>query len=153
MDLKTLKYLFHGTNVPIEGDHLIPKPSYVLGGEEAVFATIRFDFAVLFAAKWTDRDFEFGTVDDGKCYCIEMYPNAFDILKKSSGIVYSVDKECFGSDERLGMKDYEFISMQKVRVRSFVKIPNVWKQLCAESNINFITFDEKWAKLGVLLIK
>lgn len=146
------EYLFHGTSKAIEGNYLIPKPSYVLEGEEAVFATNRFDFAVLFSANWTDKDFEFGIVN-GKAYCMEMYPNAFDILRKASGIVYLVEKEYFGSDERLGMKDHEFISKQKVHINSFVKIPNIWEELISKSMINFITFDEKWRKLEVLLIK
>jgi hypothetical protein len=142
-------HLFHGTSEPIQGNYLLPKPSQVLQGEEAVFATNRFDFAVLFIAKWTDRDFEFGIVN-GKAYCMEMYPNAFDILKKASGVVYLVQEEYFKTDERLGMKNHEFISKQKVPIDSYVKVGNVWEEL---NSINLITFEQKWDALEKLLIK
>jgi hypothetical protein len=145
-------YLFHGTSKTIQGNYLIPKATQVLQGEEAVFATNRFDFAVLFAARWSDRDFEFGIIN-GNPYCMEMYPDAFHILKETSAVVYLLQKEYFQSDERLGMKNHEFISKQNVPIDSFVKIPNIWDELVLKSNINLITFNQKWDALEKLLIK
>lgn len=85
---------YHGSNVliPKSSDgfrYLEPRPSKVIDNESAVFATNNKDMAVIFIPFWKDNQIEFGIVNK-KLYCIEQYPNAFDIFNKC-GYIYEVD--------------------------------------------------------------
>lgn len=149
------EFLYHGSGgVKIIKSFLKPHPSKVVDGEEVVFATNVFDFAVYFAAHAYDSDIEFGVVN-GKAYAMEQYPKAFELLlKNKSAMVYLVGKTLFGSDPRLGMQEHEFISRGEVQILGVVPIKDIWEYLQRPgSSINFITFDDKWEMLEPLLKK
>ena len=79
--------VYHGSPTPgIE--ELQPRPSRVLRGESAVFATPDRDLALSFLAPWRDDDFQQGYVN-GQPYMREQYPGAFDkIYKGKTSIPY-----------------------------------------------------------------
>lgn len=92
--------LYHGSSTP-GLKHLEPKPTSVLQGQPAVFATPDRDLALTFGAPWRDSDFEQGSVD-GQRYMREQYPGAFEkIYQGRKGHVYSVPAEGFKKDRRL----------------------------------------------------
>lgn len=149
-----MEYLYHGSAVNIETGVLTRHPSKVVDGEEVVFATNLFDFAVYFAAHAYDSDIEFGIVN-GKAYAMEQYPKAFELLlKNKTAWIYSVDKSKFSRDERLGMQEHEYISREDVKILKVALIKDIWQYLQRpDSSINLITFDDKWEMLEPLLKK
>jgi hypothetical protein len=144
--------LYHGSPQNIKGKYLLPRPSGVINNENAVFATNNYHIASLFSAKWTDLDFEFG-FHNKKLFVIEQYPNAFDKLKKRAWI-YSVDKDLFKTDPRLGLQGFEFISYKKVPILQKTYVRNIFKEVNKKkSPINLITFEEKIKAIEPLLKK
>lgn len=131
--------LYHGSlhNIKI----LDPKPTKVLEGEDAVFATDSKALAVIFIPKWNDCDIDLG-YHNNILYCLEQYPDAFNLFKNISGYVHVVSSKQFMSDDRLGMKHHEFISKKKVPVISVEKIDNVYEYLI-RSDICMITYEQK----------
>src|SRR5437867_1330327 len=102
-----MSVLYHGSSHNIKV--LEPRPSKILDNEKAVFATDSKILAVAFIPKWSDCDIDIGYYK-GHLYCCEQYPKAFNLFTNIKGYVYTVDKNQFISDERLGMKNHEFIS-------------------------------------------
>jgi len=131
--------LYHGSSHKIS--KLEPRPSKVIQNEKAVFATDSKDLAVIFIAKWSDCDIDVGYYHN-KLYCCEQYPDAFDLLKKDGGYLYSVKSNDFISDERLGMQKHEFISKKSVEIEDTVVIENVYDYL-VRSNMTMIKYEEK----------
>ena len=125
---------------------LEPRPSRVIDGEEAVFATQSKTLSIIFIPKWTDCDFQLG-VHHNMIYAVENYPNAFDLLKTKnahgvSGYIYTVDSDGFKSDERLGMKAHEFINKNPVDIVRTEIIEDAYEYLMNSTDISMVTFDQ-----------
>jgi hypothetical protein len=124
--------LYHGSRHPIA--KLEPRPSRVIGGESAVFATNSRWLALVFIANATDAHIEIGVIgDNGRSipYIAEARPNAFELLK-IPGYIYTVSARGFKSDPRLGMKRHEFIKKTATKILHTEKIPSVWDALQRE---------------------
>lgn len=137
------KTYYHGSLHLIE-KYLVPHASFVLNGKKAVFASNERIVALIFIAKWSDRDIEFG-FHGGKKYLIERYPKAFNLFK-TDGYLYHVDSSDFKSDARLGMKNAEFICSHKVKILNTEYIKNVWNEI-KKSDVAIITFQMKMKAL------
>lgn len=131
--------LYHGSSKELK--ILQPMPSKVVNGEKVVFATDTKDISVIFIPKWSDCDLDLGYYKNN-LYVIEQYPNAFDLLRNVKGFVYTVNKDSFVSDQRLGMKSHEFISREPVEIKTIEDIDDVYAHLL-NSSIIMITFEEK----------
>ena len=136
--------LYHGSSHLIK--KLEPRPSRVIEGEEAVFATNSKVLATVFIPKWTDCDFQLG-VHNNLIYAVENYPNAFDLLKVKNerdvgGYLYTVSSDGFQSDKRLGMRDHEFINKNKVDIQRTEIIEDVYEYLLDSPEISMITYDQ-----------
>jgi hypothetical protein len=102
---------------------LEPKPSRVLGGDVAVFATRYRWLAAIFGVRWTAEDVaELGrnedtATGDSQWVIREARPGAFDELffGDSKVWLYTVSSATFHGDSRLGMQTDEFISDTPVR--------------------------------------
>jgi hypothetical protein len=130
--------LFHGSNTIIA--QLTPRPSAILDGEAAVFATSDYLHAVIFSAQWTDYNFSLGT-HNGTRYLAEMYPGAFDKLNVT-GYVHHVPAELFHRDSRTGMSN-EYVAMEPIEPLSYDTV-NVWEYLqnVTDGTIKLITYEE-----------
>jgi hypothetical protein len=126
---------YHGSPNDIRNGYLTPRPTSVLDGEDAVFATSKYSFALVFGAKWSDSDIEFGIIN-GVPIIKEQYPNAFDLLK-TEGWIYLVDKIYFENDKRLGLQGFEFISKKRVPIIKAVYVKNLFTEI---ENLNEIKF-------------
>lgn len=134
-----MSFLYHGTSHDVNS--LEPRPSKVLENEKAVFATDSKDLAVIFIPRWNDCDMDLG-YHRGVLYCSEQYPNAFDKLKNVKGYIYTVDKDKFSSDSRLGMKKHEFICKDSVPIIKKEIIDDAYTYL-KKSTICMISYDDK----------
>lgn len=128
--------LYHGTSM---GDIKVftPRPSFVLDGDYAVFATDSYTDAVIFSVLWTDYDFVFGT-RNGKKYLREMYEGAFDKLK-TIGYVYRLPAQYFHKDKRTGLPN-EYISHRDIEPISCDEV-NVIEYLEKTKDIELISYD------------
>lgn len=133
------KFYYHGSSHKVQT--LLPRPSKVIEGEEAVFATDSKDLAVVFIPKWNDCDLDLG-YHHNILYVAEQYPGVFEKLKGTSGYLYSVDSKQFKNDHRLGMQMHEFISKDPVNILKTEKIQDVYQYL-EKSLMNMITYDQK----------
>lgn len=134
------EYYFHGSTRLIK-NKLEPRPSKVIEGEEAVFATNKRWLALFFILDTTDFDFQVGYY--GEPHIIEQYPGAIEEkMKNRSGYIYSVDPKLFHDDPRLGMQQHEFISDGPVSILKTKKIDDVYEELL-KTEVNIITFEEK----------
>jgi len=131
---------YHGSQKEIK-NFILPRQSNVINKEKAVFATQEKWLAVFFIAPANDSDIECGFYK-GQALIIEQYPNAFDKLK-IPGYIYSVDKKYFSSDPRLGMLDHEFISREKVPIKTSKVIKNVYGFLKRQKKLWMIPFEKK----------
>lgn len=131
---------YHGSSTKIAGDYLEPRPSKVLNGEAAVFATNNLSTAILSIPRWTGADFDYGTYN-GVHYVMELYPGAFEKLR-APGWLYYVSSSPFKSDSRLGMVEHEFISHEMVKILHREYIPNALEKLQEIGDIVFISYDE-----------
>jgi len=140
--LNNQKYLYHGSNKLIENT-LMPFPSKVVDGNEKVFATPSKAFALMFMGKrWHDNDIEFGGHGNKYLYAIEKKKDIFNkIFHNKTGYLYKVSSKQFHSDKRLGMKRYEFIADEPVRIISTQKINDILKELL-KSDIFMIKYDK-----------
>lgn len=133
--------LFHSSPHKIKGRFLEPRPSGVIGGESAVFAANKKFVSLMFLAKWSDLDFDFGSTG-GVWFAIEHYPGAFErVFKNRSGYVYSVKKAGFADDPRLGLRGVELIRKTPVEIEKTEFVPDVWAAL-QQTPIVFVTFLE-----------
>lgn len=133
-------HLYHGSSSEID-EYLEPRPSKVIDGEKAVFATDNKSLALVFIPKSTDKELGIGTVH-GVPYVMEEFPGAFNLLK-TPGYIYTVSKNGFLTDKRLGMKNNEFISRNKVKIINKSSIKNVYNELLSpNSDILFISYDQ-----------
>ena len=144
--------LYHGSPKNIKGKYLLPRASYVLKGDSAVFATNRLEIAALFAANITDADIYIG-VHHGKFYIKEQYPGAFELLQKPAWI-YIVDQDDFKDDPRLGLRGLEFISEKKVPIMKKIHINSIWDEIKRRSSkINVISHKQVMRAIKPLLKK
>lgn len=120
--MKKKKYVYHGTQV--EGlDSLDPKPSEVLKGKKAVFATPKKDIAVSFLVPWSDEDFTHGE-HNGQMYMREMKEGNFDnLLSGQSGYIYYLDPANFKHLPVL--TNYEIVSFKKEKIKKAEFIEDV----------------------------
>jgi ASC-1-like (ASCH) protein len=133
------KFYYHGSPNLIK-DYIDARPSHVIDGESAVFATKREDISLMFSAKWYDKDISFGSTN-GKWFAIEQYKNAFDLLKVP-GYLYTIVGN-FVSDKRLGLKNIEFISKEPAKIVSCEKINNIYEKLIEMKTIHFIHYSQR----------
>jgi hypothetical protein len=142
--------MYHGSK------HLIaklePRPSRVIDGESAVFATNSRWLALVFIANATDANIEIGVIgDNGRAipYIAEASPDAFELLK-IPGYIYTVSARGFKSDPRLGMRRHEFIKKSSAKILHTEKIPSVWDALQHEE-VTLVLYrdrdawNKKWA--------
>ena len=132
-----MRNYYHGSSVNISGKYLLPRKSYVINNEKAVFATNRKYIALTFAIKWDDSIFAQGHINK-KLYIRELYPNTFDMFK-TSGYIYYVNSKGFHGDKRLGMTGFEFIKHGKVKILKKQYIKNVYDEL-KKSNLRMIKY-------------
>jgi len=138
---RTSNVMYHGSKYPLGGvaragdkqphEMLQPRPSRVIGGESAVFATNARWLALAFIPNATDDNIEIGIVgDNGKAipHLIESRPGAFELLKVP-GYIYTVSARGFKADPRLGMRRYEFVRKSPTKVISVEKIASVLDEL------------------------
>lgn len=139
------KVLYHGSSHLIET--LEPRPTRVLEGEDAVFATNSKSLAAVFIPKWGDTDLAVG-FHRGKLYIIEQYPEALELLRAKNkrgfaGYIYTVSAEGFTSDPRLGMKNAEFIRKAKTKVIDTEIINDVLEYIKnSGEEVYIVTYDE-----------
>lgn len=135
------KYLYHGS--PFDLDFLKPHPSNVVNNEKVVFATNKKTFALLFLSKWSGRDFDLSRYGNNlPLSFIELRPGALnETFDGKSGYIYKVDGSLFASDDRLGMKNNEFIAKKRVPIikKEFVK--DILKSLKKRKDIIVIDHD------------
>lgn len=125
---KLSKNLYHGSQARIR-KWLEPKPSRVLKGESAVFATPVYELALAFIPKWSDDDFELGFINDELVWA-EKRRHAFrDLVKGRSGYVHTVSSSDFQSDACLGMPRHEFIHRDRVRILETEHVTDVYQAL------------------------
>lgn len=123
--METSEYVYHGTT-QAGVKTLIPKPSEVLGGESAIFATDSYDVAVSFAIPWSDNDFIHG-IHEGQMYMEEKVEGNFDRFFKDKPIyIYTLDGKAFQHDDRLG--SYEVIASS---VQPVIKTDHITDALAA----------------------
>ncbi len=139
--IRGMAFYFHSSPHKIEGGVLGPRPSGVINGESAVFAANKKFVSLMFLAKWSDLDLSFGSTG-GIWFSIEQYPGAFEkIFKGKTGYVYSVKKEGFTGDPRLGLQGVEFIKKTPAKIEKTEYVPDVWVAL-QQTPIVFVTFVE-----------
>ena len=142
------KYLYHGSLSKIN-NYLTPRPSNILDGEKAVFATNKIYLAVFFICKFNESQIDLGFIND-KPVIIEQYPGAFDECLNVSGFLYYVSSKGFHSDPRLGMKKHEFINDNKVKILKTEFVDNVYQYLL-NSEMNVVTYDDKIEAIDLFL--
>jgi len=138
---------YHGSPVA-DITELEPRPSRVIDGEKAVFASPDRDVAISFAAPWRDEDIQQGSID-GQYYMREQYPNAFEkIFGGKKGYVYSVDGG-FETDPRLTR--FEAIARDKRKVLSKEEIPDLLEAL-KTSKFRLLRYGEELEKSASAVI-
>jgi hypothetical protein len=133
--------LYHGSNV--SGLCILkPKPSSILQGIHAIFATPRFALAACFIPKWDDSvlTLEIEQDDTFSTYIVlrECKPNVLHELFNVDGYIYSVPDSGFINDSRLGMPYDELFCKRCVRIVDSQYIPNVIVLLRTFSNVKLI---------------
>jgi hypothetical protein len=124
--------LYHGSKHALTA--LDPRPSRVIGGESAVFATNTRWLALVFIANATDANIECGVIgDNGRSipYIAEARAGAFELLK-IPGHIYTVSARGFKSDPRLGMRRHEFIKRSSAKILHTETVKSVWDELRRE---------------------
>jgi hypothetical protein len=141
--IPTQKYYYHGSSNKIE--ILEPRPSAVINNESAVFATNSKVLSILFIARASGCEIEIGYYGD-KLYALEVTSGMFNKYLDTSGYVHMVESKYFKSDNRLGMKNSEFISDKNVPVVNVEYIPNLYSEL-RKYQFDMITFEHKMRAL------
>lgn len=136
---RTEEYYYHGSSVLVEGK-LEPRPSKVIEGDSAVFATNDLSTALMFIGTWSDADISYGTYN-GVHHAVELHPGAFDLLKKP-GYIYLLDPKYFKSDPRLGLQEKEFISCEEVPIVETVHIEDAFTEMQKLGVIKFVIFSD-----------
>ena len=117
--------LFHGSPTPLET--LKPFPSRVVDDEPWVFGTPSRWLALVFSAQARSHTLDYGFIK-GKPYIAEMYPGAFQALKKP-GSLHLISADGFRSDPRLGLRRHEFIRQEETPVIERENVPNIYEDL------------------------
>ena len=108
-----------------------PAPCKMLSNTPVVFASPSKTVAVVFSAKWSGRQFEFGSINQA-IYLREKEKGAFErVFAGKRGYVHGVDHRYFKKDARLGMVHHEFISERTERVHRVETIEDVGAWLLA----------------------
>jgi hypothetical protein len=147
------RVLYHGSPTAIAGDWLEPRPSAVIGGERAVFATDKKYVALAFMAPWRDADLGLGGYGGSDVFFEENAPGAFaEAFGGKSGWLYTVADEGFGGDPRLGMRNREFIRRTPARILTRTFVPDLAKAI-RRAGMRVIKFEERmelYRKAGLL---
>lgn len=133
------KELYHGSRTKIK-KWLEPKPSGVLDGESAVFATPHRWMAIAFASGLKHTQIDLG-VAAGTPYLMEMYPGAFDLLK-IRGFLYTVNGEGFHRDSRL-MGPQELISPKRVRIVKTERLKSLYDAIVSDGTARLVPDSER----------
>jgi hypothetical protein len=134
--------VYHSSPTWIASDYIEPRPSRVLDGEHAVFAAPHEFVSLVFAATWSDDDFEFGFHGDN-WYLKEQYPNAFtNIFAGRAGYVYTLRADGFETDSRLGLSHNELINRNPVQIISRRLVVDIGREIL-RSSIRIIWFGEE----------
>lgn len=99
--------------------------------------------ALVFSTQARSKDLDFGYAE-GTPFIAEMYPDAFDILRKP-GYIHLIPSSGFHGDSRLGMPKMEFIRKNKVVVSEFEKIPDVYADLQRFPELRMVKAEERGA--------
>jgi hypothetical protein len=91
--VKTANVIYHGSDKKI--DRLEPRKHF-LADRPVVFGTPSRGMALAHLARWTDDDFELGSINDGPLVMEEQYPGAFNkLFKGRRGYLYTMGPEGF----------------------------------------------------------
>lgn len=118
--------VYHGSTT---GDlkQIEPRPSRVIDGERAVFATDRRDVAICFLVPWRDNDFRQGS-HDGQLYMHEQVAGNFEkFFQGQAGYIYTLNGKTFHHDPRL--TKFEAISAEVQPVLGVEHIEDAWAAL------------------------
>jgi hypothetical protein len=119
--------LYHGSPVDVKGKFLEARPSNVLSGEKAVFATADRALALTFMSRWGDEDFDLGYIN-GQLTMEEKRQGAFlEIFAGKSAYLYHVSSRGFKHDDRL--MPAEQIRKSKTRIIEKEYIDDVWDEI------------------------
>lgn len=138
--------LYHGSSKLISGK-LEPRPSNVIGGKKAVFATINAAFAISFCSDWTDDDIEqgitttklFGTPIQA-AYLKEKKKKAFEeFFCNRSGYIYLVNSQGFKSVK--GLTNYEYINDNSVDIVETYFVKDLYEAL-KELKIDLVPYGQ-----------
>jgi hypothetical protein len=127
---------YHGSNVNIKGEYLLPYPNKIVNNSKVVFATDEKWIALISIPKFCNEECEYGHVNGVRFITFKSIVE-FNKLKKSSGYLYKVSNMQFQQDTRLGMINHEFISYNKVKIISREEIKDIYQELL-EYNINIL---------------
>ncbi len=119
-----MAHYYHGSTQELT--RIDPRPSNVLGGESAVFATDDKLLALIFIAKWNDDDLSVGYINN-KLYVGEKYHGALNLLVVN-GYLHTVSSANFIHDNRCGLRN-EHICKGPVEVINIELIPCVLSAL------------------------
>jgi hypothetical protein len=136
---ETPEILYHGSTARIE-DWLEPRPSKVINGEKAVFATPNRWMAEAFASGLKHTQIDLG-VANGVGYLAEMYPGAFNILK-IPGYLYTLSSEGFKHDPRL-MGPQELINPDRTKILKTEMIGSLYDAIAAEADVRLVSAAER----------
>jgi hypothetical protein len=133
--------LFHGSRYD-DIKCLQPRPSKVIDGECAVFATNALWLAWLFAINHISDDFDFGYADN-QPYIAELREDAFFSLMDKRAFIYIVEARGFAQDRRLGMYEHEFINTAEVPVAGKFHLDRVYSEQLEKWNVKKILHAER----------
>lgn len=136
--------LFHGA--PKQIARLEPRSSPVIDGEKAVFATNKRWLALVFSTQARSKDLGFGYMD-GRPFIDEARPGGLDMLR-APGYIHYMPAAGFHGDERLGLRDREFIRKAPVDVAEIEQVPDVLSDLKRFPEIRIRSYPEVQAELG-----
>ena len=141
------KTLWHSSPVDIQGEYILPRVWPGSGGD-FVFASNTKYLSMLFMGRLTFPEHllfiynpDKGNPDKGntekkdsveneRWVLVELEPGLFEReYVNKPGWVYSVSAEGFVDDERLSMKDAEFINPNPVKILKRTFVPNIWAAL------------------------
>lgn len=126
--------IYHGSPFKIEGGPT-PQKHPLTGDKPVVFGTPNRGVALAFMGKrWTDADFDLGSVNRGPLTLTELRKGALrDTFKGQKGYLYTLDSKSFSSEP--GLWSAERVSSSKPTVLKVERIDDVYAELAASGDI------------------
>jgi len=126
--------IYHGSPFKIEGGPT-PQKHPLTGDKPVVFGTPNRGVALAFMGKrWTDADFDLGSVNRGPLTLTELRKGALrDTFKGQKGYLYTLDSKSFSSEP--GLWSAERVSSSKPTVLKVERIDDVHAELVASGDI------------------